>query len=261
MPALFPFQPAPRSGPFQFTPTLDGTQYNAVVTWNVYGQRWYVSIYDLSGNLVVARPVVPTGDPQPLAPPVMTEMIASMAWAPANGGTVSVVMAAPTIYNLGNTIEIQGATNSGTAGDAAVNGAFVVDTFTDPTHFTFLLTAPAGAIGTIGGSPEIVVPTAALSWSNETGQGLVTASTAAPHGFDLGAPVLLEIAGEVPAGYNGLHLCDVRGPSTFTYPLATDPGQEAVVGTYCSQINLAAPWFTTSRMIFRESQSRFEVTP
>jgi hypothetical protein len=42
---------------FTFQPTLDGNVYNAVVTWALFGQRWLLNIYDLSGNLVMARPL------------------------------------------------------------------------------------------------------------------------------------------------------------------------------------------------------------
>ena len=51
------FQPFD-TGPFQFQATLDGTQYNIVVTYNVYGQRYYVNIYSTQGALIVARPMV-----------------------------------------------------------------------------------------------------------------------------------------------------------------------------------------------------------
>lgn len=44
------------AGPFQFEPELDGQTYSVIVTWNVYSQRWYVNIYDLSGNLIVSIP-------------------------------------------------------------------------------------------------------------------------------------------------------------------------------------------------------------
>ena len=54
---LFPFV-VPVKGNFQFSPTLDGITYVAVVTWNAYGARWYISISDTSGNLVMYRPVV-----------------------------------------------------------------------------------------------------------------------------------------------------------------------------------------------------------
>jgi len=34
--------------PFSFQPTLDGQVYTVRVTWNVFGQRWYVNLYDLA---------------------------------------------------------------------------------------------------------------------------------------------------------------------------------------------------------------------
>ena len=42
---------------FSFQPTLDGQVYNVVVTWSLFGQRWLVNCYDLSGALVFARPL------------------------------------------------------------------------------------------------------------------------------------------------------------------------------------------------------------
>lgn len=42
---------------FTFQPTLDGQVYSVVVTWSLFGQRWLVNCYDLSGNLVFARPL------------------------------------------------------------------------------------------------------------------------------------------------------------------------------------------------------------
>ena len=47
------FTPGPQA-PFQFNATLDGQQYLVIITWNIFGQRWYVNIYDLYGNLVLA---------------------------------------------------------------------------------------------------------------------------------------------------------------------------------------------------------------
>jgi hypothetical protein len=43
---------------FQFQATLDGSSYNCLVTWNLAGQRFYVSCYDLSGNLVFSLPLI-----------------------------------------------------------------------------------------------------------------------------------------------------------------------------------------------------------
>ena len=49
---IIPFTPGP-AAPFQFQATLDGNLYNCVVTWNLMGQRWYLNVYDLSGNLII----------------------------------------------------------------------------------------------------------------------------------------------------------------------------------------------------------------
>ena len=43
---------------FSFQATLDGESYNVVLTYNLVGQRYYVTIYDLSGNLIVSRGLV-----------------------------------------------------------------------------------------------------------------------------------------------------------------------------------------------------------
>lgn len=54
---IYQFAPSP-SGPFTFTPTLDGTQYTAIVTWNVFGQRYYVNIYTLQGVRICTVPMI-----------------------------------------------------------------------------------------------------------------------------------------------------------------------------------------------------------
>jgi hypothetical protein len=44
---------------FQFQPTLDnGVVYNVIITWNVYGQRWYINIYTLTNQRVLTRSMV-----------------------------------------------------------------------------------------------------------------------------------------------------------------------------------------------------------
>lgn len=53
----FNFSPS-EVAPYQFQPTLDGQVYNAVVTWNVFGQRYYLNLYDLTGALVLATAMV-----------------------------------------------------------------------------------------------------------------------------------------------------------------------------------------------------------
>jgi hypothetical protein len=43
---------------FQFQAVLDGIQHNVVVTYNFFGQRYYVNVYDTQGALVIAAPMV-----------------------------------------------------------------------------------------------------------------------------------------------------------------------------------------------------------
>jgi len=51
------FTPSTTSN-FQFQVTLDGSQYNVIVNWNIYGQRYYVNIYDVNNTLVVCLPLI-----------------------------------------------------------------------------------------------------------------------------------------------------------------------------------------------------------
>jgi len=40
------------SPPFSTTVTLDNVSYQLVVTWNIFGQRWYASLQDQSGTAI-----------------------------------------------------------------------------------------------------------------------------------------------------------------------------------------------------------------
>jgi hypothetical protein len=55
------FQPNSISA-FMFPALLDGTQYNAVITWNIFGLRWYLNLYTTQGGLVYSTPVVESPD-------------------------------------------------------------------------------------------------------------------------------------------------------------------------------------------------------
>ena len=57
MATIIPFNPSPNSN-FQFQCTLDGAAYNVICTYSAYAQRYYVNIYDLTGNLVMSRPLI-----------------------------------------------------------------------------------------------------------------------------------------------------------------------------------------------------------
>lgn len=49
------------AAPFQFQPTLNGTQYTAVLTSNLFGERYYLNLYDLSNNLIVCEALTESG--------------------------------------------------------------------------------------------------------------------------------------------------------------------------------------------------------
>jgi len=103
----------------------------------------------------------------------------------------------------------------------------------------------------------------ALSWAG----GTATATTAAPHGYKVGRPVMLTVSGATPSGYNGLVQCLPTGPSTLTFPLASDPGTATVFGSVSYDVNLVGglgdeagnPF--TSTLVYRAPAKQFEVSP
>jgi hypothetical protein len=90
---------------------------------------------------------------QPFDAATATVSITSITWASTNGGQGVVVAGAATVVGgVGDTVNISGATNTGTGGNAAVNGTFIVTAFTDNQHFIIAMPAAAGVIGTIAGT-------------------------------------------------------------------------------------------------------------
>jgi len=51
-----------QDSPFSFRVILDGSPYNVIVTWNIYGQRYYVNIYTTQGSLVLSTPLIESPD-------------------------------------------------------------------------------------------------------------------------------------------------------------------------------------------------------
>ena len=44
--------------PFQFQPTLDGTTYVCTVTWNIFGQRFYLLCQTVAGDVIFNQALV-----------------------------------------------------------------------------------------------------------------------------------------------------------------------------------------------------------
>jgi len=72
------------------------------------------------------------------------------------------------------------------------------------------------------------LPITGMVWAT----GVVTVTTATPHGFTAASTLPLTISGVTPIQYNGTYTCTVTGLSTFTYPLVAGPGSVTVQGTY-----------------------------
>jgi hypothetical protein len=96
----------------------------------------------------------PGGFLQPYDAATATVSITSMTWAATNGGQIAIVAGAAvtTVVAVGDIVNISGATTGGTGGNAAVNGNFVVNTFTDNQHFTVSAPGTSAYYGTIAGT-------------------------------------------------------------------------------------------------------------
>ena len=57
MTTIYPYNPSTQAN-FQFQPILDGQSYSVILTYNKFGERYYINIYDQSGALVVCLPLI-----------------------------------------------------------------------------------------------------------------------------------------------------------------------------------------------------------
>lgn len=73
-------------------------------------------------------------------------------------------------------------------------------------------------------------PNASITWAG----GVATVTTTAPHGLRQNEtePVAVTIFGATPAGYNGTFGATATGGSTFTFPLAANPGPATAPGVW-----------------------------
>ena len=95
-----------------------------------------------------------------------------------------------------------------------------------------------------------------LSWSPASLQ--VTAITKTPHGLPVGIMIDLTITDVPPDAFNGAVRAFITSPTSFQYPLNTDPGTPLGSGSVSYLISLCKGYFN-STMVFRNGQ--FEVSP
>ena len=140
---VFPFTPS-ASAPFVFQPTLDGETYSGIVTWGLFGQRPYLTISDLAGNVIVSEAMIssPVG-----------QAIEAASWA---NGSVTITTPVPHGYQVGATVAL---TIFGMT-PAAYNGTFGVFV-TGPDTLSYPLASdpgPATALGAVSYVINLVGP-------------------------------------------------------------------------------------------------------
>lgn len=130
----YAFQPSPVTA-FQFQPTLDGNQYNIIVTWNLFGKRYYFNIFALDGTLIVTLPLISSASGFSLS---------TLSWN-IEEQEVTAVAAEPLPYEVGTIVNLSVSGCSPTG----YNGAFSCF-ITGPQTFTYPLTVNPGALSVPG---------------------------------------------------------------------------------------------------------------
>ncbi len=104
-------------------------------------------------------------------------------------------------------------------------GAFISQGATTKASGTLNLITQVADFTSITTAPQAIT---SATWATNT----VTVTTAAPHGYPVGAGTIeLTIAGFTPTGYNGTFACTITSTTQFTYALASNPGTVTVEGT------------------------------
>lgn len=57
MAEIINFNPSRKSN-FQFLATLDDENYNCVINWNLFGQRYYLNIFTLRNERILTIPLI-----------------------------------------------------------------------------------------------------------------------------------------------------------------------------------------------------------
>lgn len=125
----------PPTSLFTFQPTLDGQEYTAILSWLLYGQRYYINLYGVDGTLIFSQPLV--GSPTGVS-------IDSLTWV---NGTATAMTSDPHGYMIGDTIAL---TVSGCV-PTTYNGV-VLALITGPDTFTYQIASDPGLITTLGGA-------------------------------------------------------------------------------------------------------------
>ncbi len=92
---------------------------------------------------------------------------------------------------------------------------------------------PSQVVSVFAPTPSAAIST--ITWL----ASVATYTTTAAHGLGTSGAMQITISGATPSGYNGTFNCTLTGTSTFTCPIASNPGTETVPGTYQAQFTAA----------------------
>jgi hypothetical protein len=126
------FSPSQNSN-FQFQAKFDGNTYNVIVNWNLFGVRYFINIYDLSGHLIVARPLIGS----PLGYALLSVV--------SNGSFAVATTTVPHTYAVGTVVPL---VISG-CNPTSFNGTFNCNII-NTTQFTYPLVIEAATANTVG---------------------------------------------------------------------------------------------------------------
>ena len=117
--------------------SFQGGQIGPQASWDFKNNR--IETYAASGATVAITSITGT-------------FVAAAPGVPSYYNMVVVGAATSDVSGVGDVFSISGATNTGTGGNAAVNGSFTVTAWTDSQHFSFKIPALTGYIGTVAGT-------------------------------------------------------------------------------------------------------------
>ena len=149
----------PQNSNYQFSPTLDGATYNATITWLFFGQRYYLNVSSLEGELICSVPLI--GSPPSLA-------LASLTWG---NGFVTAETFTPHGFTPGTVVVLTVSSCIPTAYNGQVDALILNDT-----EFQYDLAADPGVAVTLGSVAYLInlvggfFTASSLTYSSETQQ-------------------------------------------------------------------------------------------
>lgn len=123
---------------FSFQAQIGGSQYTVTVTWNLVGQRYYVTVSDLNGTVIVTRPLISCGPQLP----------AAFSWD--DSGTATATTTSPHNVPLGSVANIYASQT-----ESGFDGAYQM-LATGPNTLTYPLATDPSQTGPLNGAINFI---------------------------------------------------------------------------------------------------------